>query len=276
MTQKRLSDFFKPKVTAPRAEGRRVAISLYDHSGIMLAPWADTHDCYCYDILNAMGDTTEFGVNMVHADLYCKSTLDHIYQEWKGRVDFLSAFPPCTDLSRAGTLYWSRKADADPLFQLKAVQRLKDAEALARRLRCVYMVENPPGRAQRLWRKCDHAFEPFQYGGWIPEHEAAHPLYAKVVPPRDAYTKVHQLWTGNGFVMPHAKPVEPRRYRGKMIVDRSGRTRINKWRSVLHHCTNCTGDKRREVRSLTPRGFAVAVFFANSPAPRSLRCGARP
>lgn len=88
-----------------------------------------------------------------------------------------------------------------------------------------WMLENPVGMLSSYWRKPDYTFQPWQYG--------------------DTYTKKTCLWTGNGFVMPPAwvavKPADAKASIHLMppSVDR--------------------GDKR----SVTPAGFARAVFESN-------------
>lgn len=55
-----------------------------------------------------------------------------------------------------------------------------------------------------LWRKPDHYFDPYEYGGYLSQIEGS---YHPKMPYRNAYTKKTCLWTGNGFTMPDTKPV---------------------------------------------------------------------
>lgn len=90
-----------------------------------------------------------------------------------------------------------------------------------------YLIENPVSTVATYWRKPDHQFDPCDYGGYLD-------------PAGDYYTKKTCLWTGNGFVMPPPKRVEPTEgSRLPATHDRAG------------------------VRSATPCGFAQAVFEAN-------------
>ncbi len=86
-----------------------------------------------------------------------------------------------------------------------------------------YMLENPVSVISTHWRKPDYTFDPCDYG--------------------DPYTKKTCLWVGNGFVMPkknHVAPVEG--------------SKMHKLPPSPH---------RANIRSVTPPGFAQAVFQAN-------------
>jgi hypothetical protein len=90
-----------------------------------------------------------------------------------------------------------------------------------------WMLENPVGILSSYWRKPDYTFQPWQYG--------------------DTYTKKTCLWTGGGFVMPAA------------------------WHTTKPEGTTATihlmppSADRGDKRSITPAGFARAVFDANEP-----------
>ena len=90
-----------------------------------------------------------------------------------------------------------------------------------------WMLENPVGTLSSYWRKPDYTFQPWQYG--------------------DTYTKQTCLWTGNGFVMPEPwiahKPADVK---------------------ATIHLMPPSAD-RADKRSVTPAGFAKAVFEANEP-----------
>jgi len=93
-----------------------------------------------------------------------------------------------------------------------------------------WMLENPVGTLSTYWRKPDYTFQPWQYG--------------------DRYSKKTCLWTGGGFVMPkewHATPPD-------------GTT-------AAIHLMPPSAD-RADKRSVTPAGFARAVFEANEPRVR--------
>lgn len=82
--------------------------------------------------------------------------------------------------------------------------------------------------------KPQHYFDPCDYGGY-PGGEG------------DTYTKKTCLWTGNGFVMPAPRRIDP--------VEGSRMHKLP------------PGEERANERSATPRGFATAVFMANFHTP---------
>jgi hypothetical protein len=88
-----------------------------------------------------------------------------------------------------------------------------------------WMVENPVGTLSSYWRKPDYTFQPWQYG--------------------DRYTKKTCLWTGGGFRMPDA-----------WIAHKPADT------VATIHLMPPSAD-RADKRSLTPAGFAQAVFETN-------------
>ena len=122
-------------------------------------------------------------------------------------------------------------------FRDKGISGLSDGIALVEASRRIcewaeapWMLENPVGTLSSYWRKPDYIFNPCDYGGYLD-------------PPSDAYTKKTCLWTGNGFIMPKKKPVEP--------VEGS----------KLHRLP--PSPDRGDKRSITPEGFAKAVMLAN-------------
>jgi len=115
-------------------------------------------------------------------------------------------------------------------FQLKGLRALSKAIALFARSQEIveaigapYLIENPVSTISTYWRKPDYTFDPCDYG--------------------DPYTKKTCLWTGNGFVMPPKTPVEPVEGSKMHLLPPS--------------------PERANLRSVTPQGFARAVFNAN-------------
>jgi hypothetical protein len=109
-----------------------------------------------------------------------------------------------------------------------------------------FFIENPVSRLATLWRKPDHCFHPYEYGGYICKSNAEHPTWPEYIAPRDAYPKKTCLWTGNGFTMPYRLPVEPEQGYSKQHRKLGGKSM-----------------KTKNIRSATPRGFASAVYYAN-------------
>jgi hypothetical protein len=138
------------------------------------------------------------------------------------------AFPPCTDVAVSGARWFQDKGIGS---LIGALQLFEAAVRIAEWTQAPYMIENPVSTVSSYWRKPDFVFDPCDYGGYLK-------------PPIDAYTKRTCLWTGNGFVMPKTKRVTP--------VEGSRMHLLG------------PAENRGAKRSVTPKGFAQAVFEANS------------
>ena len=254
-------------------------ISLYDFTGEALRPWAEAgYQCFAYDIQHKpspMGELepasvtgfekldSHFPLNggnifKIHADLYDESVLMKIASRHMNSAKFLSAFPPCTDLSSAGARWWKEKEKENPLFQEFARDKAVACMHLADALDCRYYIENPVGALSTLWRKPNHTFNPCDYGGYLPEDDV-HPRYPDYIPPRDAYRKKTCLWSGNRFQMPEINPVQYE----TLVYERKDPTKSGNF-SPVHGRTGGKSLKTKNIRSATPRGFARAVFKHNS------------
>ena len=248
-------------------------ISLYDYTGEALRPWAEAgYQCFAYDIQHKpspMGELEPASgiafkglkrghIFKIHADLYDESVLMKIAGRHMNNAKFLSAFPPCTDLSSAGARWWKEKEKENPLFQVFARHNVVACQHLADTLDCRYYIENPVGALSTLWRKPNHTFNPCDYGGYLPEDDV-HPQYPDYIPPRDAYRKKTCLWSGNRFQMPEINPVP---YVNR-TYERKDPTKGRNF-SPVHGRTGGKSLKTKNIRSATPRGFARAVFLHNS------------
>ena len=201
---------------------RDVVVSLFDHTGNIVEPWAQAGFlCYCVDLKHPAGEYREGNIVRVGADV----------REWLppyATVRILFAFPPCTHVAVSGAR-WFQDKGLGSLIQ--ALQLFDATIRLAEWTEAPYMIENPVSTVSSYWRKPDYTFDPCDYGGYS-------------TPPCDAYTKKTCLWTGNGFVMPKARRVTP--CEG----------------SKMHRLP--PSEHRTSLRSVTPKGFAQAVFEANS------------
>ncbi len=214
--------------------------SLFDGSGIMGLPWAEAaHTVYCFN--SDEGNHGAYHVKMEHENLRyvnCWISKNFPYKpELTGipKPQMIFAFPDCTDLAVSGAKHEGHTS-------LDSVEHAQMVGRMAEEFGAAWMVENPVGKVSTLWRKPDHYFHPFEYGGYMTGlEESFHPR----MPARDAYTKKTCLWTGNGFVMPEKKPVP----------------HIGKFWGWAY--LGGKSEKTKQLRSLTPRGFARAVFEAN-------------
>lgn len=203
------------------SSNQRIVISLFDYTGNMVTPWAAAgFVCYCVDLLHPKGQTRTGNIVRVGADV----------REWLppyAPVRILFAFPPCTDVAVSGARWFKDKGLG---ALIGALRNFDAALRLAEWTKAPYLIENPVSVVSSFWRKPDHIFDPCDYGGYCQ-------------PPAHAYTKKTCLWTGNGFVMPQARPVFPEE------GSRMHRLPPSRVRAIL--------------RSATPKGFAQAVFEAN-------------
>jgi hypothetical protein len=245
-----------------------VVLSFFEFTGTMLEPWAKAgYQCYAFDIQHggpvrdSYGRPDEGFIEFRHWDASqgVLATVDMVRKLIGDRpVAMVFGFPPCTDLASSGARHWEAKRKVDPDFQHRAVKWATEVAAVAYWLDARYMIENPQGALSTLWRKPDFRFDPCDYGAYIPEDEAEHPLWPEYIPPRDAYTKRTCLWVSHGFVMPGNKRVEPI----KLTYTREDGTVTTgspQWGKL-----GGKSMKTKNIRSATPRGFARAVFMANS------------
>lgn len=137
------------------------------------------------------------------------------------------AFPPCTHLAGSGARWFKSKGLSALLDGLRLVE---SSRRICEWSGAPYMIENPVGTLSTYWRKPDHMFDPADYTAFALDEN---------------YTKRTCLWTGNGFVMPPAN-----RAQGLGAPD----DRIHKAPPT---------PERGDIRSVTPKGFARAVFLAN-------------
>jgi len=232
----------------------RHVISLYDYTGEALKPWAEAgYTCHAFDIQHdeaSWVDRFEGGgsISFHKADLHDHKNLNAIYYAFADKpVAFGMAFPVCTDMAVSGAAWFKKKAEANPSFQDEAVSHAVWCAEVFRSLKIPFFIENPVSVLATKWRKPDHKFHPYEYGGYIAKDDAQHPLWPDYIADRDAYPKKTCLWTGNGFVMPPKVPVEPESGHSRQHLKLGGKSA-----------------KTKNIRSATPRGFAIAVMAANT------------
>lgn len=221
--------------------------SLFDGSGLMAQPWAEAgHNCYCFNYDGAdHGDYARLGAKVKHENIhYINAWIDNKF-DFDVAPDIIFAFPPCTDLAVSGAAHFEAKRSKNPTFQVEAVITCKVAARLAKKYNVPYAIENPVSVLSSLWRKPDYIFNPYEYGGYLPEDDT-HPMFPDVIPARDAYVKKTCLWAGNGFVIPDVAAVDPD------SPDNPGWAKLGS-----------KSARTKTIRSLTPRGFAKAVYEAN-------------
>ena len=211
----------------------KVVISMCDLTGHLVDPWVENGyrailvDPQHPEGVTVHGQVTKIGGVIDHRDTYL--TLRRAVED--STVAFCAGFPPCTDLAVSGARWFEEKRNQDPAFQFKAMQVVWQCHTLFELIGCPYFIENPVSQISSLWRKPDHWFHPH----FFTEYE-----------PNDNYTKKTCLWTGGGFRM-------PRIAKNSALGEPDDR---------IHKAP--PGEQRANFRSATPRGFAKAVYLANT------------
>ena len=226
-----------------------IVLSLYDFTGEALKPWAEAgYTCYAFDIQHPKEGRVDQGICYQYADLHDQATLNAIQSEFGDKpVVFGMAFPVCTDMAVSGAAHFKRKAQANPFFQADAVGHATAVARMFNGMAIPYFIENPVSVLATMWRKPDYRFHPYEYGGYIPDDQAEHPRWPEYIAPRDAYPKKTCLWTGGGFVMPTKVAVTVKQGYAKQHLKLGGKSQ-----------------RTKDIRSATPRGFAIAVYEFNS------------
>jgi len=227
----------------------RTALFLFDRTGAMAAPFIKAG----WRVVLIDGQHP-LGLNEVEPSLFKLGLWVDNYAGRKSfttitelldNVQFIFGFPECRDLAVSGAPHFARKRLADPEFQYKAASNALLIPELGRYYSCPWAFENPVSVLSTLVGKPDFTFHPYEFGGYLPEDDA-HPEYPEYIKPRDAYPKKTCIWAGNGFVQPLKRPVP-----------------VDPGYSLQHTKLGGKSLKTKNIRSATPRGYAVAVAKAN-------------
>ncbi len=219
-------------------------VSLYDATGIAVAPWRAAGYHALIADMQHKEDSEVDNLTIISGDLRQREY--ELIQILSGiKIHLMCCFPPCTDLAVSGSRHFGNKKAMDPFYLNKALDLIHVCTRVGEALQCPYFVENPVSVLSTLWRKPDFMFHPFEFGGYLSPEEYLHPLYPEYIAPRDAYSKLTCLWGGNGFILPNKQPVkkfdEGWQRQGAALGGKSQRT--------------------KNIRSATPRGFAKALFL---------------
>lgn len=230
-------------------------VSLFDLSGNMLRPWAfGGHTCYAFDLAQQNERVEEYSgggkIIFLRSDLNDNSEL--LYIICKLNPYILFGFPPCTHLAVSGAKHFYSKLLDNVNFQEEAVDLCRTVELVGECCSCPWMLENPVSMLASLWRSPDYYFDPRDYGGYLSDNDI-HPRYPEYIPPRDAYTKMTCVWSGNNFIMPPKRPVP-----ALVVVREDGGTG-----SLAFAKLGGKSTRTKEIRSETPRGFAWASYESN-------------
>lgn len=225
-------------------------ICLYSTSGLMEQPFLDAG----YEVWSFDGQNKDEDLGDWHKRFAWFEPTDLLGQAKRiietvggGNIRLVVGFPECTDMAVSGSRHFKRKLAADPDCQKNAAELAKLVGVVGDLACCHWFAENPVSVLSTLWRKSDFRFDPWEYGGYLPEDDE-HPLYPEYINARDAYPKKTCLWTSKDFTMPPKMPVEvPRRSDGSVKY------------SEQYYKLGGKSLKTKNIRSATPRGFAVAL-----------------
>lgn len=196
-----------------------------------------------FSILIRLNMSDGGGIVYIRADVWSQWVVDFI-QLLNPAIIF--GFPPCDDMATCGAKHFAKKLAINPSCQINAAALAKRVEWIANIVGCAWMVENPRSILSTLWRKPDHKFNPWEYGGYLP-FDDIHPRWPEFIVARDAYPKETWVWSGNGFIMPGMRAVQ-----------------VNSGYSLQFKKLGGKSAKTKQIRSETPRGYAIATFIANS------------
>lgn len=141
------------------------------------------------------------------------------------------AAPPCTDFSVSGAQHWTAKDQDGRTIQSMAVA-MRCLAIISKSQPVFWALENPVGRLRRWLGNPSLIFNPCDYG--------------------DPYTKKTLLW--GRFQRLEQSPVIPSpAYGNKIHYPRDDNGKPVPWNSA----------KCKEIRSITPPGFAQAFYRAN-------------
>ena len=225
---------------------------LFNSSPYALQPWLDdgrfnvvSVDYHDTDHAQAHREPAQ-GVLQLNVDLSTptakRRVLELLWAHDMAQPSLVISFPPCTDLAVSGARHFKAKLARDSECQNRAVEMAK----LASTFSCPYVIENPVSVLATLWRPADYYWDPCDYAGYIMPWEAQHPEFPGLIPDRDMYHKKTGAWCGNGFRTPERRyraPLEKANHGWAKLGGKSARTKY--------------------IRSLTPRGWARAVYAAN-------------
>lgn len=221
------------------------AIFLCDYTGIMAQPWAEAgYKCLLVDPQHeqhkTVGNIEYFG-GTIHEAMPRISFLISV-----NKVCFVFGFPPCTDVAVSGSRHFESKRKKDIHFQAKAALIAEQCRMVGMSAGCPWGWENPVSVFSSIFGQSQYKFSPEEYGGYLPEDDI-HPAYPEYIAPRDAYPKTTCIWSGGGFVMPPKIKVDKKPGYSTQFKKLGGKSL-----------------KTKNIRSATPRGFALAVFKYNS------------
>lgn len=206
----------------------KIILDLCGGTGSWSAPYKEAG----YEVYNITLPNFDIFEATIHSDgvFFLGHNVDDLFIKFEDIHGILAA-PPCTHFSGSGAQFWKSK-DQDG----RTLEDLSIATAclmiIAKAQPKFWAIENPVGRLKNWFGNPKMYFNPCDYG--------------------DAYTKKTCLW--GSFNEPEKNPVEPKYYTYANGTKRG---------SYFHVKLGGKSARTKELRSITPRGFAEAFYKAN-------------
>ncbi len=204
----------------------KTLLSLFDYSGNWSAPYAENG--WNVILWDKKHDPDLYDTFSDIMDACSEFIYDHIFDNY-GTVDGILAAPPCTEFAGSGAQYWPVK-DVDGRTD-QAVEFVYQVLRIVDLCKPYFWVmENPVGRLPKLIPELGKPwyFQPYWYG--------------------DPYTKKTGLWGS------YRKPEKVNQVDPIKSCDQGS------WIQKL----GGNSEKTKELRSMTPKGFANAFYDANN------------
>jgi hypothetical protein len=222
----------------------KVVVSLCDYSGNWPRPWNEWGYTVLHYDLKHGDDVTKLNAGDVWQHVWDAAGPWTEMDEEDVHIACVLAAPPCTDFTVSGARWWPAKdADGRTAASLAVLDACVE---LARELspEC-YAIENPVGRLATLrpdLGKPLYYFDPYQYAGNADD------------PASEAYTKRTGMWGVHRNPADFGcAPVAP-----VMHTAANGKRGSWMWAKL-----GGKSERTKELRSMTPTGFARAFCAAN-------------
>ena len=225
----------------------KVIISLFDYTGTWPEPFKETLEYLIYQVdikpkhSRVPGILPKPGIDILTWDYKTDIPAD------KFNVIGILAAPPCTHYSGSGAQYWKAK-DSDGRTAASNMLMEKTLEIVDYYKPKWWVMENPVGRLRRMLRG---EYKPGEPQISVPDslkdvvsdiNHSCHPCdYG------DTYTKKTLLWGefNNALELNRVEPIRSNK-QGSWLQSLGGKS-----------------ERTKELRSITPPGFARAFFEAN-------------
>lgn len=147
-----------------------VIISLCDYTGIMVNPWVNAG--YRAVLVDPQHESHNIDGQIERIPLLLSDAMRRIGEIIRTEeVAFVAGFPPCTDVAVSGAAHFQSKASKDKHFQAKAALIAEQCRSVGCLSGAPWFFENPVSVFASIFGKPDFTFDPFEFGGYLPEDD---------------------------------------------------------------------------------------------------------